>query len=361
MAAITESKGALSVMRLAYREHVMLAIVAVGAACLPSICGGVTIEVTSRLLYGPGPFPDQQLEKAWIRNLNLDAFLNGRVKGFNNLAEQPNVSGEVLQGKIVDGRLSDKTLINESIDMSNAVIMNGQFNLLLAAVYGGPNGGDTLFYLDERFNWWIKDDIAIDPGFPAGVVKIDNFTFSTGPRVIPFSIQTEFGYPGGTNQTGSLEAGRLASGRLGDDDGDGFLDGQFNAIGRFPMDSIFLPGAPFVQLFEFTSDIPVTPLEAAMLTLANGLSYVEVLKEIVKLDAEHRDVPIIKKNISLRIAKTIELLRRSSRPDQCITCNSIDAIIKQLELIVGENDGSSSESLLSEVLASIVRINDHEE
>lgn len=298
-----------------------------------------TIEVTDRTLFGPGPFPDQKLKTAWIRNLTFDSFLNGIVKGKNNLGEPPNVSGEELQGKIVDGKLSDDTLINEDIDMSNAVIMNGQFNLLLAAVYGGPNSGDTHFYLDDDYNWWIKDDIAIDPGFPAGIVKINDFTFTTGPRIIPSSIQTEAGYPGGTNQTGSLAAGRVALGQLGDKDLDGYLDGMFNAIGRFPMESIFLPGAPFVQLFEFRSDIPITALDAALLTAASVRQYAALASDLKNTSPKHQDIGAISEEINQGIVKIQALVEHARRNRECASCTNIDSLTE----ILGSIKNSSNQ------------------
>ncbi len=268
-----------------------------GALCLitavasfPVMVSAYTIKVVERHLFGPGPFPDQKLQTAWIRHLELANFLNGTVKGFNNREREPNVSGEARQGKTVDGQLSDSTLINENIDMGNAIIMNGQFNLLLAAVYGGPNQGDTHFYLDKSFNWWIKDDIAIDPGFDFGVVKINDFTFSTSPRVIPYSAQTARGYPGGTDQIGSTEAGRVAMGGLGDKNMDGYLDGVFNAIGLFPIDSMFLPGAPFVQSFGFESDIPISATDAALLTVANARSILALARRLQNENASHPDI-----------------------------------------------------------------------
>ncbi len=319
-----------------------------------------TIEVTERHLFGPGPFPDQKLKTAWIRNLKLDSFLNGIVKGANNLGAEPNVSGEKLQGKIVDGMLSDKTLINEDIDMANAVIMNGQFNLLLAAVYGGSNNGDTFFYRDDDYNWWIKDDIAIDPGFPAGIVKIDNFTFTTGPRLIPHSVQTEMGYPGGTNQTGSLEAGRVAHGRLGDIDGDGFLDGVFNAIGRFPMESIFLPGAPFVQLFEFKSDIPVSHLQAALLNAASARSYAAILQDLETEDNKHVDIPAIKEKIRARMQRISFHLGKVSSADvpSCEECLAASSVSELVSVQIGEK--SIDSSVVANVFNQLVNIHEQQ-
>lgn len=311
----------------------------IGLSLIPEKCLSAElhrIDVIERTLYGPGPFPDQTLKDAWISNIELSGFLTGITRAVNNGGEEPNVSGEILQGKIIDGKLSDGTLINENIDMSNAEIMNGQFNLLLAAVYGGPNEGNTYFYTDDNLSWWIKDDIAIDPGFSAGIVNINDFTFTTGPRLIPRSIQSESGYPGGTSQTGSLETGRLAIGALGDSDEDGYLDGIFNAIGRFPMESIFLPGAPFVQLFKFTSDIPITPLEDAALTLASTRLYYEMLKtELHKEDV--KKIKVILNNNRTRLNQ--EKYRTSLR--DCIECDSESywpKMIKFLETGTSEED-----------------------
>ena len=318
-----------------------------------------TIEVTNRHLYGPGPFPDQKLKTAWIRNLELDKFLQGHVKGFNNLGEEPNVSGEILQGKVVDGMMSDKTLINEDIDMSNAVIMNGQFNLLLAAVFGGPNKGDTFFYTDSDYNWWIKDDIAIDPGFPAGVVKIDDFTFSTGPRIIPSSMQSELGYPGGTNQIGSLEAGRIAIGRLGDADADGFLDGIFNAIGRFPMDSIFLPGAPFVQLFEFKSDIPIDHVRAALLSIASARSYTLRIKDVRKKDPRHKDIPIMHKQIVERVKEASGHLEKAVSSNKCFgECKLMQSLLATFKSKIKKGSEKDASRILEDAFKSIVAVHE---
>lgn len=306
-----------------------------------SVMAAHTIEVTDRYLYGPGPFPDQKLKTAWIHNINFDGFLTGKVHGVNNLGEEPNVSGEKLQGKIIDGMLSDKTLINEDIDMSNAVIMNGQFNLLLAAVFGGPNNGDTFFYTDENFNWWIKDDIGVDPGFAAGIVKIDDFTFTTGPRIIPQSIQSTSGYPGGTNQTGSLEAGRVAFGRLGDQDGDGYLDGMFNAIGHFPMGAIFLPGAPFIQLFEFKSDIPIAISDVALLSIASTRGYLNLLNELQVKNAKHQDIPAIKEKITAGTSHIVSLLKKVKLEQEkkgCSDCKEISELIHSLDKSIVEKN-----------------------
>lgn len=40
-----------------------------------------TIEFFERELYRPGPFPDQKLQPAWLRDVKLQGFLVGMVQG----------------------------------------------------------------------------------------------------------------------------------------------------------------------------------------------------------------------------------------------------------------------------------------
>ena len=241
---------------------------AAGQSVAPTTADSYALELVQRTLYGPGPLPDQKLAVGHVNHMHPAGFLDLTVPAENNGAEPPNVSGESLQGTPVDGKLSDDTLINENIDMGNALLLNGQFNLLLAAVYGGPHHGDSHFFLDMNLNWSIQDDIAIDPGFAAGVIKINDFQFTTGPKAVPFSLQTIQHAPGGVDQVGSLVSGETVVGRLGDDDADGYLDGVFLAMGNFPYGAVLLPGAPFVQALEFKSNIPVSAADAALLTVA---------------------------------------------------------------------------------------------
>lgn len=252
-----------------------------------------SIKLVARQLYGPGPLPDQKLGAGHVHNMPFVGFMDARVPGTNNGAAPPNVSGESLQGTTVDGKLSDGTLINENIDMGHALLLQGRFNLLLAAVHGGPNQGNSRFFLDKKLNWTIQDDIAIDPGFAEGIVKIKDFVFTTGPTFVPQSVQTQRGYPSGMDLVGSLRSGDVIAGRIGDDDLDGLVDGVFIALGNFPLEAILLPGAPFVQSIEFVSDIPLHSLDAAMLSLAaarNRLAFIAEHREPALSSASVRDL-----------------------------------------------------------------------
>lgn len=235
------------------------------------------IVLTGGNLYGPGPLPDQRLVPGALRELRLARPLTGTIPQFNNGPAEPNLPGEAAVGKTPTALFSDGTPVNESIDVGHVLLMNGKLKLFLAALAGGPNRGDVHFYLDRFWNWTIQDDIGIDPGFAEGVIKFDDFTFSTSPRLLPLSTQTQGKEPAGVDRAGSLASGDIVPGLLGDDDGDGKLDGTFNAIGSFPLGAVFLPGAPFAQTRVFTTDIDVSAEAAGLLTLANAVSHLRAL------------------------------------------------------------------------------------
>lgn len=239
-----------------------------------------TVTLTGGTLYGPGMLEDQPLKPGNLANLYLAGTLTGAIPAFNNGAAEPNLPGEILQGKTLDGLFSDGTPANENVDVGFVKLMNGKFNLFLAAIQDGPNQGRINFFLDNKFSWIIHDDIGIDPGFPIGVIKIYDFNFSTSPRLIPISLQTEMDAPAGVDRAGSIHSGAVVPGLLGDDDFDGHLDGILNAIGRFGFDSIILPGAPFAQTRIFKSDIPISSAQAALLTFANALQYLQTANHI---------------------------------------------------------------------------------
>jgi hypothetical protein len=273
--------------------------------------------------------------------LYLAGTLTGHIPAFNNGAAEPNLPGEVLQGKTIDGLLSDGTKANEYVDVGFVSLMKGKFNLFLAAVQNGPNKGNINLFLDEGWHWTILDDIGIDPGFPVGVVKINDFTFSTSPRVIPYSRQTEAGAPAGVDQAGSILSGGVVPGALGDANFDGRLDGTLNAVGRFPFDSVILPGAPFAQTRVFDTDIPVTSAQAALLTVANALSYLSLALD--RQDKEPDLAASLRKTFNERMDTARHHAEQASLPDKAMQMLSL------LQANVGATELCSGWKMLQEI------------
>jgi hypothetical protein len=305
------------------------------------------ITLTARHLYGPGPLPDQKLGAGHVHNMPFARFMDASVPGTNNGASAPNVSGESLQGTTIDGKLSDGTLINENIDMGHVLLLQGRFNLLLAAVHGGPNKGVSRFFLDDKLNWTIQDDIAIDPGFAEGIVKIKDFKFTTGPTFVPQSVQTQRGYPGGIDMVGSLRSGDVIAGRIGDDDLDGRVDGIFIALGNFPLEAILLPGAPFVQTIEFVSDIPLHSLDAAMLSLAAARNRLAFIGEQREAGLSSDSVRDLLKGAQERLAIARRHLERARTDSACARqCEAARRLAPQVEELSVGDDPAAAQAVL---------------
>jgi hypothetical protein len=298
------------------------------------------VTLTGGVLYGPGPLDDQPLNPGSLANLYLAGTLSGFVPAFNNGPVEPNLPGEVLQGKKIDGLLSDGTEANENIDVGFVSLMKGKFNLFLSAVQDGPNKGKINFFLDDGWHWTIRDDIGIDPGFPVGVVKFNDFTFSTSPRVLPYSRQTKSGAPAGVDQAGSIVSGGVVPGALGDSNFDGRLDGTLNAVGQFPFDSVILPGAPFAQTRVFETDIPITPEQAALLTVANALSHLRL-----GLDLREKQptlAALLRQTFNARMDTARRHAERASLPD------AVNHAIGRLTVNAGEAELCEAWEMLRE-------------
>jgi hypothetical protein len=160
------------------------------------------------------------------------------------------------------------------------------------------------------------------------VVKINQFTFSTGPRPVPLSIQTERKFPGGVDKVGSLASGDIVVGRLGDDDFDGHVDGVFFAMGQLPLSSPFLPGSPFVQRMEFTSTIPIVPLQAVQLTVATARNCLRRLLAKSPRPRSQRNAATLRDCVEDRIAMAAKQFARiGADPGTCgPKCPQVEAL-----------------------------------
>ena len=214
------------------------------------------IHLHGGFFFGPGPIkPDTALPDGDIGGITFDtATWSGQARF------RPG-----------DTPLSDgRTHVNANINAGRLGIgeNNSAKTFWLTAVEGGPNHGTEQYAFDDTLTFVWHVDLALDPGFAEGIIRVDNFRLTTGWVQVPRSLQSVQGIPGGYDRAGSLPSGAFLVGRVGDFDRDGFLDGVLVASANVPLQADMLPGAPVGNQRGFTSDIPVDPLTAAAMTLA---------------------------------------------------------------------------------------------
>ncbi|MCE2970781.1 MAG: hypothetical protein LW847_11290 [Burkholderiales bacterium] len=269
----------------AIRMFLVALVLATPMAVWPSFAGDdYRFHLRGGYFFGPGPIrPDTALPDGEIAGVSFDtARLRGEAKF-----------------RPADKPLSDgKTRVNANIDAGRLGIGENKQakSFWLTAVDGGPNHGTEQYEFDAALNFVWKVDLALDPGFPEGIIRVDNFVLTTGWVQVPRSLQTARGQPGGYDRAGSLMSGEYIAGRVGDFDRDGYLDGILVAQANVPLESDMLPGAPVANLRGFASTIPVDPIAAAEMTLAgvyNMKPMVERLiaaPDLVKLKAVLADI-----------------------------------------------------------------------
>lgn len=220
--------------------------------------------------FGPGPIePDAALPDGKLVNIRFDRARMEGVCEFKN--------DDSPAGRFSDGR----TRINQNIDAGLIKLGDGRETVRLAAVDGGPNQGHEYYYLDDHYNLVWRVDLALDPGFDQGIIRVDNFHLTTGVVQIPPSMQSQRREPGGYDQAGSLKSGRYLAGRVGDFDGDGRLDGVLVAAPNVPMEAGLLPGAPVGNQRGFETDVELPAHLAAELALRGIKNFQAPLQETV--------------------------------------------------------------------------------
>ncbi|HEY6808581.1 MAG TPA: hypothetical protein VI356_21365 [Myxococcales bacterium] len=240
--------------------------IAAAAAALvlaaPSLAGAATMYSNHKsfggpgIFYGPGATPDSEIFEVTIHNIGLQSGGNFITPMLNNGGAEPNICAERELGRAPTGMLSDGTTrINENVDVCAMKLNN--LMILAAVVDGGPHGGQQISVtLDEKV-LVMTMDFALDLGMGKSGVMRFPFYGTTDEVTVPFSLQTQMGLPGGVDKAGSLPSGTKLKGRLGDFNGDGFLDGSLVVAGNLPLDSIFMPGAPYALIRNFDTDIPI--------------------------------------------------------------------------------------------------------
>jgi hypothetical protein len=235
------------------------------------------LTITGGTVHGPGPMPDTPLPAGKLGSIVLSDELGGASEFFNNGAEPPNVPGEMEIYGHLGGKLSNGAPFNEHVYGGVVSIGQGALKMLSVIASDGDMKGRETYQLNEHFNWIIHTDLALDAGFPQGLVISRNITITSGVLLVAPSLQTETGLKGGMDEAGSIPSGAPIYGMLGDMDNRGFLDGRIVGVGRVPLGFMFVPGSPLVMQRNFQSNIPITQEEAGILTFAGLVNLRDVL------------------------------------------------------------------------------------
>jgi len=172
---------------------------------------------------------------------------------WNNGADEPNVKAE-KDFPPVDGLLSDGTKINENADLGSFTLAGVRF--LPAVGEGGEFAGQQQAVTEPDGNVTMVMDLLLDLGIgPKGIIRIP-FRGTTGTVTVPGPLANPQG-AAGASQAGPLKTGETLSGRVGDFNGDGFIDGTLVAVGVMPLSSPVYPGQPFAMSRNFETDIPI--------------------------------------------------------------------------------------------------------
>jgi hypothetical protein len=227
-----------------------------------------TFELTGGFFYGPGPVvPDTPLPNGKIQRIHFDL---ARFRGYAEFHNDGRRSARLSDG------LSQ---INQNIDAGRLLIGGGSSPILLTAVNGGPHKGTETYTLDADYRLVWHVDLALDPGFEEGIIRINDFVLHTGVVRVARSIQATRHIPGGYDQAGTLTSGRYLVGRLGDFDQDGYLDGILVAGPNVPMDADLLPGSPVGNRRGFKTNIPLPANVSAELILRSMRQLLQPLRE----------------------------------------------------------------------------------
>ena len=205
--------------------------------------------------FGPGKLPDARIFDVMIRNVIFTGERTFVTPFLNNGADGPFVTGEIVTKQTPNGMLSDNTTtINVNADTGPFELGGMQF---LAVIAGGADHAGEQVSVMHDGTLIMTMDLGLDMGIgAAGVVKFP-FYGTTGEVTLPYSLQTQMGLPGGTDRAGSMASGTKIHGFIAKETEDGYLDGAIVVAGNMPLNSIFMPGAPYALIRKFRTDMPV--------------------------------------------------------------------------------------------------------
>ncbi|HEU5134131.1 MAG TPA: hypothetical protein VFU13_03205 [Steroidobacteraceae bacterium] len=299
---------------------ILAARVVLGAGTTSAV--GHTFVLEGGYFYGPGPIvPDTELPQGHLTNIHFDPKL---LRGYCEFANDGSRSA----------LLSDlKTRVNQNIEAGRLLIGGGTSPVLLTAVDGGPHQGTEQYYFDEQYRFVWRVDIALDPGFEEGIIRLDDFELNTGVVRIGSSLQSRAGQPGGYEQAGSLKTGEYLAGRVGDFNEDGFLDGILVAAPNVPLAADMLPGAPVGNLRGFRTDVPIAPQLSAELMLRGALHMREAIATTLR-DSSPGAAPLMRDLAQrVRLAAARAVAAAADEPWRRVPAPAVKRMLEQLERV----------------------------
>jgi hypothetical protein len=205
--------------------------------------------------WGPGPIEATRIFDVVIPNIGFSSRENFVTPFRNNGGAEPNICGEKELGGTPRGTLSDGvTKLNEQVNTCTFEL-NG-VKMLVGVVDGGPHNGRQVATTLDDGTMIMTMDFALDLGIGKSGIVVIPFYGTTAEVTVPYSLQTQLGLEGGVDKAGELASGSKLRGRYGDFDHDGMLDGAIVLAGVMPLSSIFMPGAPYALIRNFTTDVP---------------------------------------------------------------------------------------------------------
>lgn len=202
------------------------------------------------LFFGPGAYEaPTKLFAATIRNMAFHTDVGFITPFFNNGSASPNL---LVNGLKFDGVLADGSLVNENVQLEEFVVAGMKMQPFVAN--NGAFRGEQITVTEADGDVIMTMDLVLDMGIgERGIIAVP-FYGTTGTLKIPPSLQTAGGAQG-VDQAGRLKSGDIIAGRIGDFNGDGYIDGTLVAVGNMPMSSPVFPGQPYALSRNFETDI----------------------------------------------------------------------------------------------------------
>lgn len=183
-----------------------------------------------------------------VRNMLLVGPSGWLVPFNNNGASAPNVCAAVETA--VEGRGSR---VNENVDSCPTMLNGGELSMLV--VEGGPLQGNQVVTISPTGDLAMSADIVLRfTSFPA--IRT-SFYATSGVTEVPAGLRAQAADIARRVPWLAAGPGQLR-GRVGDLDGNGWVDGTVIAIGTLPDGTVATAERQYLLIRHFETDLPVT-------------------------------------------------------------------------------------------------------